>query len=152
MALLNKTAKGQISESFTCLDEFSTAHLTASNHLHLFLLEKDSFSAKQLKLKEIKEREVTGKAAFLQITQEIEEQEARSATLKTQRGVLLQQNRELAASYKGVLQEAQSIKSSLEGKKDAAKEWLSQEEEAVIAKQKCLAVWEELRGFEFDSL
>ena len=95
---------------------------------------------------------MTGKAAFLQITQEIEEQEARLATLKTQRGVLLQQNRELAASYRGVLQEAQSIKSSLEGKKDAAKEWLSQEEEAVITKQKCLAICEELRGFDFDSL
>ena len=54
--------------------------------------------------------------------------------MRTQRGVLLQQNRELAASYRDVLQEAQSIKTSLEGKKDAAKEWLSQEEEAVITK------------------
>ena len=62
------------------------------------------------------------------------------ATLKTQRGVLLQQNKELAASYRDVLQEAQSIKISLEGKKDIAKEWLIQEEEAVIAKQKCLAI------------
>ena len=74
------------------------------------------------------------------------------ATLKTQRGVLLQQNKELAASYRDVLQEAQSIKISLEGKKDIAKEWLIQEEEAVIAKQKCPAIQEELRGFDFDSL
>ena len=59
------TLKNEISESFTYLDEFSAAHLMASNHLRLFLQEKDSFSAKQLKLKEIKEREVTGKAAFL---------------------------------------------------------------------------------------
>ena len=60
------------------------------------------------------------------------------ATLKTQRGVLLQQNRELAASYRNVLQEAQSIKTSLEGRKDTAKEWLNQEEEAVIVNR---SVW-----------
>ena len=52
----------------------------------------------------------------------------------SQRDDLLQQNRELTASYRDVLQKAQSIKTSLESKKHVAKEWLSQEEEAVIAK------------------
>ena len=122
------------------MDEFSAAYLTASNHLQLFFQKKDSFSARQLKLKEIKEKEKARKAAFLQVNQEIEEQEARLATLRSQRDDLLQQNRELAASYRDVLQEAQSIKTSLEGKKDVAKEWLNQKEEAVIAKQKYLDI------------
>ena len=76
------TLKNEISESFTCLDEFNAAHLTASNHLRLYLQERDSFSARQLKLKEIKEKEVISKVAFLQITQKIEEKETRLATLR----------------------------------------------------------------------
>ena len=58
------TLKNEISESFIRLDEFSATHLTASNHLRLYLQEKDSFSAKQLKLKEIKERESNGQSSF----------------------------------------------------------------------------------------
>ena len=57
--------KNEITRSFLYLDKFSVAHLITFNHLRLFLQEKDSFSVKQLMLKEIKEKEVADKATLL---------------------------------------------------------------------------------------
>ena len=110
--------KNQIILSFYCNEESSAAHLAVSSHLNLFYHEKDALFAEQLKMKQINQEEAEKKASFLQVT----------------------------SKYQDAAQKGQSIKRSLESKKEAVKEWLHQKEKAIITSQNCLDVWENFRA------